>query len=252
MSEAAPVLGKLLYRGKAKSVYATDRPDQVIVHFRDDATAFDGQKRAEIPGKGAINNRISALLFRELERAGIATHFLEQLGPVTTLARAVRIIPLEVVVRNKVAGSLARRLGLPEGRPLARPIVELYYKRDDLGDPMVNRDHVRALGLAPDEVVDRMVAVAREANDVLVRRFARAGLELVDMKLEFGTVGHELVVADEISPDTTRVWDAATGARLDKDRFRRDLGNVIESYTEVARRLGIMKEMPTVIQGGLH
>src|SRR5690606_9745687 len=234
---AAPVRGELLYRGKAKSVYATDQPDLVIIHFRDDATDFDGRKRAEIPGKGAINNRISALLFAELARSGIATHFIRQLGPDTTLARAVRIIPLEVVVRNKVAGSLARRLGLPEGQPLARPVLEHYYKRDDLGDPLVNRDHIRALDIAPDEVVDRMEALARAANAVLVQRLARAGLELVDMKLEFGWAGEALLVADEISPDTTRVWDAATGARLDKDRFRRDLGPVLEGYQEILRRL---------------
>ncbi|HEY8497462.1 MAG TPA: phosphoribosylaminoimidazolesuccinocarboxamide synthase [Limnochordales bacterium] len=237
MSEARSPAGPILYRGKAKTIYGTDRPDQVLIFFRDDITAGNGRKRAEIPGKGMLNSRISALLFAELERAGVATHFLEEREPGVLLARAVRIVPLEVVVRNRAAGSLSQRLGLPEGEPLPRPVVEHYYKRDDLGDPLVNRDHIRALGIASDDVIDRMEAVARRVNEILIARFARAGLLLVDFKLEFGLVGDELLVADELSPDTMRVWDAKSGHRLDKDRFRRDWGGVREGYEEIWRRL---------------
>ncbi|OUM99675.1 MAG: hypothetical protein BAA04_03630 [Firmicutes bacterium ZCTH02-B6] len=229
--------GSILHQGKAKTVYATDRADQVLIVFRDDITAGNGQKRAEIPGKGSLTSRISALLFRELERAGVATHFLEERGPAGLLARAARIVPLEVVVRNRAAGSLSQRLGLPEGEPLPRPIVEHYYKRDDLGDPLVNRDHIRALGLASDDVVDRMEAIALRVNDILTARLAAARLVLVDFKLEFGLAGDALVVADELSPDTMRVWDAESGRRLDKDRFRRDWGGVLEGYEEIWQRL---------------
>ncbi len=232
-SPAAPVL----YRGKAKTVYGTDRPDRVLVRFRDDITAGNGQKRAEISGKGELNSRISALLFSELERAGVATHYVADGGPAALLCRLVQILPLEVVVRNRAAGSLSARLGLPEGEVLPEPIVEFYYKRDDLGDPLVNRDHIRILGIASDAVLERIEAIARRANEVLAERFARAGLTLVDIKLEFGLAGDELLVADEISPDTMRVWDADSGERLDKDRFRRDLGGVREGYETILRRL---------------
>jgi len=238
MNRAGWSRGPVLYQGKAKTVYGTERADRVLILFRDDITAGNGRKRAEIPGKGVLNCRISALLFAELERAGIATHFVAETEPGALLAHKVEIVPLEVVVRNLAAGSLSQRLGLPEGQPLFRPVVEYYYKRDDLGDPLVNRDHIRALGFATDDVVDQMEAVARRANEVMVARFARAGLILVDFKLEFGLAGEQLLVADEISPDTMRVWDETTGRRLDKDRFRRDWGDVLEGYEEIWRRLG--------------
>ncbi|MBO8141647.1 MAG: phosphoribosylaminoimidazolesuccinocarboxamide synthase [Firmicutes bacterium] len=237
MSDPVPERGELIRRGKAKSIYATSRPDQVIVQFRDDLTAFNGRKRAEVRGKGTLNSRISALLFLELERSGVPTHFVQELGPGLILARRAEIVPLEIVVRNQVAGSLSRRLGLPEGRPLPQPVIEHYYKRDDLGDPILNRDHIRVLGLAADSVVDEMEELARRANQALLSRFARAGIELVDLKLEFGLVGGQLVVADELSPDTLRAWDAASGERLDKDRFRRDLGPVLEGYETILSRL---------------
>ncbi|HEY8418555.1 MAG TPA: phosphoribosylaminoimidazolesuccinocarboxamide synthase [Limnochordales bacterium] len=251
MNGAGSSRGPVLYRGKAKTVYGTERADRVLVFFRDDITAGNGRKRAEMPGKGVLNSRISALLFAELERAGVATHFVAEAEPGAFLARKVEIVPLEVVVRNRAAGSLSQRLGLPEGQPLPRPVVEHYYKRDDLGDPLVNRDHIRALGIAADHVVDQMEAVARRVNEVLVARFARAGLILVDFKLEFGLADGDLLVADEISPDTMRVWDAATGQRLDKDRFRRDWGGVLEGYEEIWRRLSAsQKDAGAAAAGG--
>jgi len=231
--------GELLYEGKAKRIYATDRPDRYVVEFKDDATAFNGAKKGTIAGKGQINNRMSARIFEILEREGIRTHFIEQLSKRRMLVRAVRIIPLEVVVRNIVAGSLAKRLGREEGTPLPEPVVEFYYKNDALGDPLVNCGHIRALGLATPEQQAHLRETALKVNTVLRAYLARRGLDLVDFKLEFGTVPEsgEILLADEISPDTCRLWDSATKDRLDKDRFRRDLGGVEQAYTEVLRRV---------------
>ncbi|MDI6711370.1 MAG: phosphoribosylaminoimidazolesuccinocarboxamide synthase [Thermoanaerobacterales bacterium] len=230
---------ELLYEGKAKQVYTTDQPDRYVVEFKDDATAFNGAKKGTIAGKGAVNNRMSAQLFQLLEREGIRTHFIEQLSKRQMLVRAVRIIPLEVVVRNIVAGSLAKRLGLEEGTALPAPVVEFYYKNDALGDPLVNCGHIRALGLAAPEQQEYLRETALKVNTVLRAYLAERGLELVDFKLEFGTVPEsgEILLADEISPDTCRLWDSATKDRLDKDRFRRDLGGVEQAYAEVLRRV---------------
>lgn len=229
--------GELLYEGKAKRVYRTDRPDRYLVEFKDEATAFDGKKRGLITNKGPLNNKISAYFFELLRRAGIPTHYVETVGDREMLVQAVTIIPVEVVTRNVVAGSLAKRLGLPEGASLGQPVVEYYYKRDDLGDPMINCSHVVALGLATAEELHRMRELALKVNQVLKEHLEARGIVLVDFKLEFGRVDGQIVVADEISPDTCRFWDRATGEKMDKDRFRRDLGGVTEAYTEVWRRL---------------
>lgn len=233
-----PIRGPRLYEGKAKAVYATPWPDRYLIHFTDAATAFDGQKRATIPGKGRANNLISARLMEVVEAAGVPTHLLDVVGPRDQLVRALRMVPLEVVVRRVVAGSLARRLGLPPGGAVEPPVVELYYKRDDLGDPLVNEDHVRLLGLATPDELAAMRQLALRATAALAAFLAGCGLRLVDLKLEFGRgPGGELVLADEISPDTCRLWDLATGEPLDKDRFRRDLGGEAEAYREVLRRV---------------
>ncbi|RDV84827.1 phosphoribosylaminoimidazolesuccinocarboxamide synthase [Ammonifex thiophilus] len=229
---------ELLYEGKAKRVYRTDDPGKYLVEFKDEATAFDGKKRGIIEGKGVYNNLISAYFFKLLEEEGIPTHYLETVSDREMLVRAVTIVPLEVVVRNVVAGSLSKRLGLPEGASLPAPVVEFYYKRDDLGDPMLNCSHIKVLGLATEEELKTMRELALRTNEILRRHLEEKGLLLVDFKLEFGkTAEGTLVLADEISPDTCRFWDRATGERLDKDRFRRDLGGVAEAYAEVWRRL---------------
>lgn len=231
---------KILYEGKAKRVHATDRADRYVVEFKDDATAFNGAKKGTITGKGVINNRISAHLFTFLERQGVRTHFVEQLSEREMLVRAVRIIPLEVVVRNTVAGSLAKRLGLEEGLSLSTPLVEFYYKNDALDDPLVNCGHIRLLGLASAEQQERMRETALKVNTELRAYLADRGLDLVDFKLEFGITGDgegEILLADEISPDTCRLWDRETRDKLDKDRFRRDLGGVEQAYEEVLRRV---------------
>jgi phosphoribosylaminoimidazole-succinocarboxamide synthase len=229
--------GEKVHEGKAKVVFRTADPELFIQYFKDDATAFDGKKRGTVTGKGAINARISAALFQLLEGAGIRTHFVDQLDDTQMLVKAVEIVPIEVVVRNIIAGSLSRRTGLDEGTALAHPIVELYYKRDDLGDPLFNRDHIRVLGLASEAIVDQMVASSRRVNELLSEFFAGVGITLVDYKLEYGLAGDELLLADEISPDTCRFWDAQTGEKLDKDRFRRDMGRVEEAYQEVLGRI---------------
>lgn len=230
--------GALLYEGKAKKVYATDDPGLYIVEYKDDATAFNGQKRGQIVGKGEVNNRISAVLFQMLERGGVATHFVEQLSPRTSLVKAVDIIPVEVVVRNLAAGSMAARLGLQEGTPLARPVLEFYYKNDELGDPWVTEDHIELLGWADAATLQQMKAMAIRIDQLLMAFFRQCGVTLVDFKLEFGrTRDGSLVLADEISPDTCRLWDAKTGEKLDKDRFRRDLGGVEAAYQEMLARV---------------
>ncbi|HEY7781986.1 MAG TPA: phosphoribosylaminoimidazolesuccinocarboxamide synthase [Ktedonobacterales bacterium] len=231
--------GEMLYEGKAKQVFATDEPDEVIVFYKDDATAFDGKKRGTITGKGELNNHMSAIFFEMLEQRGVRTHFVRTLSDREQLVKKVTIVPIEVVTRNIAAGSLSKRLGLPEGEELPRPIVELYYKSDELGDPLINDDHIAILGLATPEQVARIRAAALAINDVLREHLAARGVLLVDFKLEFGTdAAGNLLLADEISPDTCRFWDATTREKLDKDRFRRDLGGVEEAYQEMFRRLG--------------
>jgi phosphoribosylaminoimidazole-succinocarboxamide synthase len=231
--------GEMLYEGKAKQVYATDDPQQVIVVYKDDATAFNGAKRGAITGKGALNNRMTAIFFQLLESKGVRTHFVEALSDREQLVRKVKIIPIEVVVRNLAAGSLTKRVCLPEGEELARPIVELYYKDDDLGDPLINDDHIAILNLATSEQLGQIRAEALAVNEILRAYLAERRVLLVDFKLEFGTDAQgAILLADEISPDTCRFWDAETRQKLDKDRFRQDLGGVEDAYQEMYRRLG--------------
>lgn len=228
----------LLYEGKAKKVFATSDPGVVRVLYKDDATAFNGEKRGTIAGKGAINNQMSNLLFRYLEEHGVPTHFVEEISERETLVRKVEIIPLEVVVRNIAAGSFSKRFGIEEGTPLERPLVEFYYKNDALGDPLVTDDHALILHLATADDLAELRRLALAVNDLLVQRFRAVGLILVDFKLEFGRLpSGEIVLADEISPDTCRLWDERTREKMDKDRFRRDLGGVEEAYQEVWARL---------------
>src|SRR5881409_4137346 len=226
-----------LYEGKAKIVYETNQPGKIIQYFKDDATAFNALKKGTILGKGVINNRMSAALFEVLERAGVPTHYLGTLSDREMLCRRLDIIKIETIVRNVVAGSLAKRTGLDEGTPMRQPIVELYYKSDPLGDPMINDDHVRMMKLATPAELAWIRRMALRINRVLRPHLLRRGLILVDFKLEFGRAGGRRCLGDEISPDTCRLWDRQTGEKLDKDRFRRDLGGVEEAYQEVYRRL---------------
>jgi phosphoribosylaminoimidazole-succinocarboxamide synthase len=239
-----------IYEGKAKILYEGPEPGTLIQHFKDDTTAFDAQKRAVLEGKGAINNRISEFVMTRLNAIGVHNHFIKRLNPSEQLIREVEIIPLEVVCRNIAAGSLSQRLGLPEGQPLPRPIVEFYLKDDKLHDPMVAGDHITAFNWASTHEIDEITALTLKVNTDLREVFGAVGITLVDFKVEFGRASEgdvsRIILADEISPDSCRLWDAATNEKLDKDRFRRDLGNVIESYTEVARRLGVMQEISGV------
>jgi len=228
----------MLYEGKAKRVYETDDKDLYIVSYKDDATAFNGKKRGSILGKGAINNKVTNHMMQLLEGKGIPTHFVEQLSDTDTLVKAVKIIPLEVIVRNIAAGSLSARLGLDEGVHLATPVLEFCYKRDDLDDPMVNNYHIQALSLATDEQVQLITDYALRINEILCSYLEDLGITLVDFKLEFGmTSSGQLLLSDEISPDTCRFWDTKTNRKLDKDRFRRDLGDVEAAYQEILSRL---------------
>ncbi len=231
------VKGAQIYEGKAKKLFATDRPDRVIQYFKDDATAFNAQKRGTIVEKGIVNNKISERLFRLLEAGGVPTHFVERLSDREMLTKRVTIVPIEVVVRNRVAGSLAKRLGLKEGETIAPPIVEFYYKNDALGDPLITDEHVRLLKLAEPSVANQIKAWALRIDALLAPFLEERGLILVDFKLEFGLHEGELVLADEISPDTCRFWDQKTGESMDKDRFRKDLGKIEEAYQEVLRRV---------------
>jgi len=227
-----------MYEGKAKKVFATENPDFCIVSYKDDATAFNGLKKGTILGKGAINNRVTNHLMRLLEKNGVPTHLVEELNDRETLVRKVSIVPLEVIVRNIAAGSLSKRLGIPEGVKLGSTVLEYCYKDDDLGDPMVNDYHILAMGWATREDLDQIAAYSFKINEVLTEYLKEAGIELIDFKLEFGkTKDGTLVLADEISPDTCRFWDTATHEKLDKDRFRRDLGGVEDAYQEILRRL---------------
>jgi phosphoribosylaminoimidazole-succinocarboxamide synthase len=231
--------GAMLYEGKAKKVYVTDHDDLYIVEYKDDATAFNGEKKGQITGKGQLNNAISTIFMEMLNFRGIPTHFVEKLNDREQLVKKVEIVLLEVVVRNVAAGSLAKRLGLPEGTILPKTVVEFYYKNDDLGDPLINDSHIEVLELATKETTVKMEQYGRQINDILVEYMKQRNVILVDFKLEFGiTPAGELILADEISPDTCRFWDADTKEKLDKDRFRRDLGGVEEAYQEMLRRLG--------------
>jgi phosphoribosylaminoimidazole-succinocarboxamide synthase len=230
--------GAMLYEGKAKQVYGTSNPDLVIIHFKDDATAFNGEKKGLIEDKGVINNKLSASFFRLLETAGVATHFVTRLNDRDMLCRNVKIIPLEVIVRNVVAGSLAKRTGQAEGTALEEPLVELTYKDDARGDPLVTKEEALSMGAAGPEEIDTIRELALQVNDVLCPYLLGKKLKLIDFKLEFGRSGEQILLADEISPDTCRFWDSETGEKLDKDRFRRDLGNAKEAYMEVWNRVG--------------
>lgn len=228
-----------LYEGKAKRIYRTSEPDVYWVEYKDDATAFNGEKKGTIVGKGELNNRITSIFFKMLKEQGIENHFVEMISSNEQLVRKVEIIPIEVVVRNIAAGSLAKRLGMEEGTELPHPIVELYYKDDNLGDPFINNHHVKVLGIASEAEVAKLEEIGLAVNEILRAYLAERKVTLVDFKLEFGrTDSGEVLLADEISPDTCRFWDADTKEKLDKDRFRRDLGNVEEAYQEMLRRIG--------------
>ena len=247
---------KKIYEGMAKILYEGPEPGTLIQYFKDDATAFNAQKKAVLEGKGVLNNRISEYIMTRMNSIGIANHFIRRLNLREQLVKEVEIIPLEVVCRNIAAGSLAERLGIPEGQPLPRSIIEFYYKKDELNDPLVTEEHITAFNWATTQDIDDMLAATLRVNDFLSGLFGAVGITLVDFKIEFGRLWEDddfsrLIIADEISPDCCRLWDSQSNEKLDKDRFRKDMGGVVESYTEVARRLGIMKEMPTVIQGGL-
>ncbi len=226
-----------LYEGKAKKVYATDDKDVVLVSYKDDATAFNGLKKGQISGKGVINNRCTNLIFKMLEKHGIPTHYIEEVSPTDTFVKKVQIVPLEVIVRNVAAGSFSKRYGVEEGTALKCTGFEFSYKNDDLGDPMINDFYAMAMGFATKEEIETIRSMAFKVNELLIAFFKNIGLDLIDFKLEFGRYNGQIILADEISPDTCRLWDSVTHEKLDKDRFRRDLGGVEEAYEEVMRRL---------------
>ena len=230
---------ELMYEGKAKKVYATEDPDYCIVEYKDDATAFNGQKKGTIAGKGVVNNKMSNYMFQLLEKHGVKTHFVEELSDGETLVKKVEIVPLEVIIRNKAAGSMAKRLGMEEGTELKTTVLEFSYKDDALGDPMVNEYHILAAGYASREDIDTISAMALKVNEVMCEFFKSVNVELIDFKLEFGRFHGEILLADEISPDTCRFWDINTHEKLDKDRFRRDMGGVEEAYAEMMKRVGL-------------
>ena len=229
----------LLYEGKAKKVYTTEDPDVLIVDYKDDATAFNGQKKGTIVGQGVINNKMSNRVFQLLETKGVPTHYIEELSDRETAVKKVEIVPLEVIVRNVAAGSFSKRLGVEEGTVLKAPTLEFSYKNDELGDPLINDYFAIALDLATREEIDIITKYAFQVNEVYKEYFANAGIELIDFKIEFGRYKGQIILADETSPDTCRLWDINTHEKLDKDRFRRDLGNVEEAYNEVFKRLGL-------------
>lgn len=229
---------ELLYEGKAKKVYATDDPEVLLVDYKDDATAFNGLKKGTIAGKGAINNRVTNYMMQILEREGVKTHLVKELSARETLVKKVSIVPLEVIIRNISAGSFAKRYGVEEGIVFAEPTIEFSYKNDDLGDPLINDYHALALGLATKDEIETIKAMAFKVNDVMKKFFKNLKVDLVDFKLEFGRLSDgTIVLADEISPDTCRFWDSETHEKLDKDRFRRDLGNVEDAYNEMMKRI---------------
>ena len=231
--------GQLLYEGKAKRLYATEDPEILYVAYKDSATAFNGEKKAEIDGKGLLNNRITSLIFEKLAEAQINSHFVKRISDTEQLVRKVAIIPIEVVVRNVAAGSLAKRLGFAEGMQLKRPIVEYYYKDDALGDPLITTEHIDILGIATPKEVEELYVKALQVNEALKPMFEQVDVELIDFKLEFGRDSNgDILLADEISPDTCRLWDAKTKQKLDKDVFRRDLGSITEVYEIILEKLG--------------
>jgi phosphoribosylaminoimidazole-succinocarboxamide synthase len=240
---------KKVYEGKAKILYEGPEPGTLVQYFKDDATAFNAEKRATVEGKGVLNNRLSEFFMTGLNSVGVPTHFIRRLNMREQLIRAVEIIPLKVVVRNVAAGSISKRLGIEEGTALPRPIVEFYFKNDELGDPLVSEEHIIAFGWAAQQDLDDMVSLALRVNDFLSGLMLGVGIKLVDFKIEIGRIWDgdymRLIVADEISPDSCRLWDIETGQKLDKDVFRRDLGNLADAYTEVARRLGVMPQRET-------
>lgn len=227
-----------LYEGKAKKVYATNDPDLVIVDYKDDATAFNGEKKGTISGKGVINNKMTNYMFGMLEKEGVPTHLVKEISDRETIVKKVSIVPLEVIIRNVAAGSFSKRMGVEEGRKLLTPILEFSYKNDDLGDPFINDYYALALGLATKEEIDTIAKYAFKVNDFMVNFFKKLNIDLIDFKIEFGkTSDGTIILADEISPDTCRFWDSTTHEKLDKDRFRRDMGGVEEAYQEIMKRL---------------
>ena len=231
---------QLLYEGKAKKVYTTDVENVLIVDYKDDATAFNGIKKGTIVGKGAINNRMTNHVFKLLEAEGVPTHLVKELSDRETAVKKVEIVPLEVIIRNVAAGSFSKKLGIEEGRQLLCPTLEFSYKNDDLGDPFINSYYALALGLATQEEIDTITKYAFKVNEVMIKYFDSIGIRLIDFKIEFGRLADgTIILADEVSPDTCRLWDKETNEKLDKDRFRRDLGNVEDAYEEVFKRLGI-------------
>ncbi|MCI9518690.1 MAG: phosphoribosylaminoimidazolesuccinocarboxamide synthase [Clostridia bacterium] len=230
-----------LYEGKAKKVWSTDIDEVVLVDYKDDATAFNGLKKGTITGKGVVNNRMSNHMFKLLEKEGVPTHYVEQISDRETLVKKVQIVPLEVIIRNIAAGSMSKRLGIPEGKELLTPVLEFSYKNDDLGDPMINDYHALAMGLCTKEELKRITELAFKVNAFMVDYFKKLNIDLVDFKIEFGRLKDGTVIlADEISPDTCRFWDSTTKEKLDKDRFRRDMGGVEEAYAEMMRRLKLL------------
>lgn len=230
---------ELLYEGKAKKVYTTENPDQLIVDYKDDATAFNGQKKGTIVGKGAINNRMTNHIFKLLEKKGVPTHLVKEISDRETVVKKVEIVPLEVIIRNYSAGSFAKKMGMEEGVKFQCPTLEFSYKNDDLGDPFINSYYALALNLATQEEIDTITKYAFIVNEVMQEYFDSLGIDLIDFKIEFGRYHGRIILADEVSPDTCRLWDKETHEKLDKDRFRRDMGNVEDAYQEVFKRLGI-------------
>jgi phosphoribosylaminoimidazole-succinocarboxamide synthase len=247
---------KKIYEGKAKILYEGPEPGTLIQYFKDDTNSLNSNDKLTLEGKGVINNRISEYFMIRLNSIGVQNHFIKRLNLREQLIKELEIVPLQVRVRNAAAGSLSQRFGLPEGQALPRSIIEFYLKDDKLGNPMVTEEHITAFNWANTQEIDDMMALSLRVNDFLCGAFGAVGITLIDFKVEFGRLWENefsrIILADEISPDSCRLWDALSHEKLDKDRIRRDLGDVIDSYSEVARRLGIMKEMPTVIQGGLH
>ena len=233
---------EMLYEGKAKQVFATDDPEVVMVHYKDDATAFNGLKKGTIAGKGVINNKMSNMMMKMLEKKGVPTHFVEEIDDRNTVVKKVEIVPLEVIIRNVAAGSFSKKYGVPEGTPFKAPTIEFSYKNDDLGDPLINTYHALALGLATKDEIETIKNMAFAVNDIMKEFFKHLNIDLIDFKLEFGRYHGQIVLADEISPDTCRFWEAGTWdtthhTSLDKDRFRRDLGGVEDAYNEIFKRL---------------
>lgn len=226
-----------LYEGKAKKVYATKNPDYVIVDYKDDATAFNGEKKGTISGKGAINNKMTNFMFKLLEKEGVPTHLVEEISDRETIVKKVEIVPLEVIIRNVAAGSFSKKLGIEEGTPLKQPTLEFSYKNDDLGDPFINKYYALGLDLATEKEIEDITKYAFKVNEFMLKFFKEIGIDLIDFKIEFGRFHDQIILADEISPDTCRFWDSKTHEKLDKDRLRRDMGGVEEAYQEMMKRV---------------